>query len=248
MTTRRTVDSQAGTLKTMSKLTGKSVFAKLFSITAMGLMAVSLMSFIQKDDTAAKNQLVTVAGSAKINEAIECCDSNDEGKVKLENTGFAKVVLSEDFVKSLRNIKLEVSKADREIVKGLYKAEVAKKQAVAFFQKSQAAIQIAEAEVAERMKEEAIKYNFFSGNASVINEAQGEVEGHMQETAVKLAVDASMKMDMLTADDEVAAGLQQKSPETAVANFMKAVSKNITDADAEINNTIQNKSAIATKK
>ena len=93
-----------------------------------------------------------------------------------------------------------------------------------------------------------IKYSFFAGNADVLEEASGEVDGQMQETAVKVAINTSMKADIVTADEEVIAGLQQKSPDTAVAGFMKGNSKNIADADTEINNSIKTKITTANKK
>ena len=240
MTKRRTVDSRAGTLKTKSNKTGKSVFTKLFSITAIGMMAVYLMSFAQKDNTASNDKNLTASAQVMSVGAMESNDSFNEVKVvHLAGTKVGKVVLSEEFVNTLRNIKLDVIKADREIAKKLYLAEVSKKEALVFYRNSQPVMEQAAMEVTEQMKEEAIKYNFFNGNADVLNEASGEVENQMKEEAVKIAVITAMKADMVNADEEVLAGLQQKSPETVVAAFMKASVKNIADADVEINNTIK---------
>lgn len=248
MTTRRTVDSGAGTLKTKSKMTGKSAIAKLFSFTAIGLMAVSLMSFAQKDDTASNDKNIAATASVKTVEANGCCDTY--GVAAAENligTKIPKAVLSEDFVNTLRNIRLEVAKADREIAKSLHLAEVSKKEAVVFFRNSQSDMELADMEVAEQMKEEAIKYNFLNGNSDALNEASGEVEDQMKETAVKIAVNTAMKADVVTADEEVAAGLQQKSPDKVVARFMKSSSKNIADADTEISNSIKAKTSLTVK-
>ena len=248
MTTRRTVDSKAGTLKTMSKTTGRTAFAKLFSFTAIGLVAVSLMSFAQKDDTASNDKNLA-ASATVVSEASDYSDSFNGTTIShVSAAKMPKVVLSEEFINTLRNIKLEVLKADREIAKSMYLAEVSKKEAVVFFHNSQSVMELANMEVAEQMKAEAIKYNFFSSNAEVLNEASGEVEDQMKETAVKIAVNASMKADIVTADEEVAAGLQQKSPDTAVAGFIKGSTKSIADADAEINNTIKAKSSVVTKR
>lgn len=249
MTNRRTVGSRTGTLKTMSKMTGKSAFAKLFLFTALSLVAVSLMSFAQKDDTALNDKNIAATATVMSVEANECCDTYAVATTAhLSGTRIPKVVLSNDFINTLRNIKLEVIKADREIAKSLYLAEISKKEAVVFFRNSKSVMELADMEVAEQMKEEAIKYIFFSGNADVLNEATGEVDSQMKETAVKIAINTSIKVDMVTADEEVAAGLQKKSPDAAVTGFMKGNSKNIADADTEISSTIKAKTSLTTKK
>jgi hypothetical protein len=242
MTTRRTVDSKAGTLKTMSKLTGKSAVAKLFTFAAMGLMAVSTMSFAQKDDTATGYEMEAVKAETIIS------DSNvDVVTSKFDANKLPKVVLSEEFVNALRNIKLDVAKADREVIKSLYRNEMAKRNAVAFYQNSKATVTEAEAEVAEAMKFETLKYTFNIGNTAVMEDANEEVDYHMNLSAVKLTVNTAMKMDMINADEEVLAGVTEKSPETAVATFMKSTTKDIADADAEISNTLKTKNTITKK-
>jgi hypothetical protein len=241
MTTRRTVDSKAGTLKTMSKLTGKSAVAKLFTFAAIGLMAVCTMSFTQKDDTAASNEMLVAK-----NEIITS-DSNAD-VISLNKTKFPKVVLSQEFVNALRNIKLDVAKADKEVVKSLYKAEKAKKDAIKFYHNSIENMGAAESEVNEAMKFEALKYAFNVGNEFAAEDANDEVNEHMKLASIKLSVHAAMLNGMMSADEEVAAGVTEKSPETAVANFMKSTSKNIADADAEISNSISTKDTVAKKK
>ncbi|MBI1780345.1 MAG: hypothetical protein HYR66_03110 [Sphingobacteriales bacterium] len=241
MTTRRTVDSKAGTLKTMSKLTGKSALAKLFTIAALSLMAVCTMSFTQKDDTAAANNMLAA------NTEVVTSDSNAD-VVTLNKAKFPKVILSREFVNALRNIKLDVAKADREVVKSLYLAEKAKKEALKFYHNSTENMGAAEKEVNEAMKFEALKYAFNVGNEFAADDANDEVSEHMKLTSIKLSVNAAMLNDVMSADEEVAAGVTEKSPETAVANFMKSSSKNIADADAEINSTISTKNTVAKKK
>lgn len=244
MTTRRTVDSKAGTLKTMSKMTGKSAVAKLFTFAAMGLMAVSTMSFVQKDDSVAGNENFVT----KNNEAIISDSNADAVAARFDRNRVTKVVLSEEFVNALRNIKLEVAKADKEVVNSMDRAEKAKKNAVAFYHNSQATMTAAETEVAERMKFEALKYNFYAGNHTAVEDAANEVNDQIMLASVRMSVNAAMKADMAGADEEVNAGVNEKSPETAVANFMKSTSKNIADADAEISNTISAKNTIVRKK
>lgn len=244
MTTRRTVDSKAGTLKTMSKMTGKSAVARLFTFAAMSLMAVSTMSFVQKDDSATEKELVAV-----INTDAVISDSNaDVTTNRFDKNKIPTVVLSQDFVNALRNIHLDVVKADKEVAKSLYLAEKAKKDAVKFYQHSTENVTAADAEVAEAMKFEALKYNVIAGNALAAEEATDEVNEHMLLASIKLSVNAAMQSDIVSADEEVIAGVIEKSPETAVANFMKNTSMNIADADAEISNTISTKNIVAKKK
>lgn len=241
MTTRRTVDSKAGTLKTMSKMTGKSAVAKLFTIAALSLMAVSTMSFVQKDDSATGNEMMVAKAE------IIASDSNAD-VMTMNKSKFPKVVLSQEFVNALRNIKLDVAKADREVVKSLYLAEKAKRDALKFYHNSTENMVDAETEVSEAMKFEALKYTFNVGSSVAAEEANDEVAEHMKVASIKLSVNAAMLSDMAGADEEVSAGVTEKSPETAVANFMKSTSKNIADADAEISNTISVKNTVVRKK
>lgn len=243
MTTRRTVDSKAGTLKTMSKMTGKSAVAKLFTNTAISLVAVSTMSFVQKEDRVSGNEFFAAKTEVTIS------DSNaDVLTAKYDRNKASKVVLSSEFVNALRNIKLEVSKADKEVTKSLYRAERAKKEAVKFYHSSVENINAAEAEVMEAMKFEALKYSFTTGNADVSEQAADEIAEHMKLASIKLSINAAMQNDVMSADEEVLAGVTEKSPETAVANFMKATPGNIADADAEISNTISTKNTIVKRK
>ncbi|HET9055365.1 MAG TPA: hypothetical protein VFN30_00825 [Chitinophagaceae bacterium] len=235
MTTRRTVDSRVGTLKTMSGKKAKPVVVKLFAFAAAGLMAVSIMSFAQKNDSMVKENLLSIA-TAKTAEPDGCCDNVTTYAVysTIDKNGYAKVVLSEAFVNSLRNIKLEVSQADREVANDLYFTKMADKMALNLIKNSQFAIEEANVEIEEKMEMESIKYSFFSGNAAALNEASAEVEQHMQEASLKQAFESATESDMTDADKEIAGGLQKKLSENLAVDFIKGASKNIADADMEI--------------
>lgn len=232
MTTRRTVDSKAGTLKKMSKMTVRTAVTNFFTFTAISLLAAGTMSFVQKDDSAKKGCCTAIAETTASKVIVAVSPKTD---------------MNNEWVTTLRNIKKEVSRADKEVNNSLLLAEVAKKQAVVFYQNAMANMQMATEEVENNMAQLAFKNSFTNGNAAVVNESAEEVNSHMQNAAVKKVVDEAMKTDLLSADEEVKAGVIQASPETALNNFIKGNKKTVADADAEITQQLSTKNTIVKK-